>query len=145
LSVKFPDVQFVLPLHPNPAILSLATARLSREKNVHIIGPQGYKKFLFLLGYCHFVITDSGGIQEEAVTMGVQVLVIRDQSERPEGISEGGMTVVGTDREDIVRYGQIAMGKIWKPNGISVISHVYGDGTASGRISRVLKDYLLDE
>ncbi len=143
LAIEFPASQFVLPLHPNPRIVELANVELSNQKNVVIINPLGYRKFLFLLGNSHFVITDSGGIQEEAVTMGVKVLVVRDKSERPEGLAGGTMTIVGTDRDGIVQAGQAAMKEKRQTGGINLVSNVYGDGNSAIRIANLLQDHFL--
>lgn len=144
LAIEFPASRFVLPLHPNPRIVQLAKVELSNQKNVVIINPLGYRKFLFLLSNSHFVITDSGGIQEEAVTLGVKVLVVRNQSERPEGLAEGTMTIVGTDRDEIVQAGQAAMKGKRQTGGINLVSNVYGDGNSAIRIANLLQEHLLN-
>lgn len=143
LAIEFPATQFVLPLHPNPRILEIASVELSNQKNVAVINPLGYRKFLFLLSHSHFAITDSGGIQEEAVTMGVRVLVVRSQSERPEGLAAGTMTIVGTDRDEIVRAGQAAMNEKQETYGINLVSNVYGDGNSANRIANILQEHFL--
>ena len=137
LANQEPEAMFVLPLHPNPQIRS-AAKELENLKNVRIIDPLGYRNFMLLLSTSHFVITDSGGIQEEAVSLGKRVLVARESTERPEGLAGSSMQVVGSSKEEIFKYGSLELKKNWNPTKLEIKSHVYGDGQASSRISDTL-------
>lgn len=142
LSEKFPEAMFVLPLHPNPQIRESA-ANLEKKSNVRVIDPLGYRSFMLLLSTSHLAITDSGGIQEEAVTLGKKVLVARDSTERPEGLASSNMEIVGSSTDEIIRVGSHELEREWFPGGLQIKSHVYGDGRASERISEELRSFFL--
>jgi UDP-N-acetylglucosamine 2-epimerase len=97
---------------------------------------------MLLLSTSHFVITDSGGIQEEAVSLGKRVLVARESTERPEGLAGSSMQVVGSSKEEILKYGSQELKKNWNPTKLEIKSHVYGDGQASSRISDTLSAHF---
>ena len=88
LAIDFPDVQFVYPVHLNPNVQEPIFSSLSKVKNVHLIDPLDYEPFVFLLKHAYLVLTDSGGIQEEAPSLGKPVLVMRDVTERPEAFRQ---------------------------------------------------------
>lgn len=142
LASRFPDVQFVVPLHPNPRVRADLGEPLKAFENVLLTEPLEYTSFARLIGRCHFVITDSGGIQEEAPSLDKPVLVARESTERGEGVDAGTLILVDTDPkriesegarllEDSAAYAEIAA----KPNP-------YGDGFAAQRIVNAL-EYLL--
>ena len=131
------EVKFVLPLHPNPKV-RLAASKLSELENVKIIDPLGYRLFTLLLSASHFVVTDSGGIQEEAVTLGKRVLVTRAMTERPEGVTESTLRLVGTIAFEIELAGSKELELSLAPAELRITSEVYGDGRASKRISEAL-------
>lgn len=131
------EVKFVLPLHPNPQV-RLAASKLSELENVKIIDPLGYRLFTLLLSASHFVVTDSGGIQEEAVTLGKRVLVTRAMTERPEGVTESTLRLVGTIAFEIELAGSKELELSLAPAELRITSEVYGDGRASKRISEAL-------
>jgi UDP-N-acetylglucosamine 2-epimerase len=141
LANQEPEAMFILPLHPNPQIRS-AAKELEKLKNVRIIDPLGYRNFMLLLSTSHFVITDSGGIQEEAVSLGKRVLVARESTERPEGLAGSSMQVVGSSKEEIFKYGSQELKRNWNPTKFEIKSDVYGDGQASSRISDTLIAYF---
>ena len=141
LSERFPDVHFVYPVHLNPNVREPVERILGRKrrKNVHLISPQGYLPLVALMERSCLILTDSGGVQEEAPSLGKPVLVMRDTTERPEAVEAGTVKIVGTSCTavesetsallmDDVRYGQMA--KSVNP---------YGDGRAVVRIVNVLK------
>src|SRR6201999_1455906 len=104
------DVHFVLPVHPNPRVREVLTERLSGLENVLLTEPLGYATFSRLLARAHLVITDSGGIQEEAPSLGKPVLVTRETTERTEGLAAGTLRLVGTDPEAIFAEGPRLLG-----------------------------------
>lgn len=130
-----PDLSLLQPLHGNPAVAAPVSAALSGLRNVHLVPPAGYGDFLYLLSRSDIVITDSGGVQEEAVSIGKRVLVLRDTTERPEGIAAGLAELVGTDIDRIVSGVQAAR---LRPNAVPAASGVYGDGHAARRIADVI-------
>ena len=98
-----PDVAVVFPVHPNPNVRPVMDAVLGALPNVAMIEPLDYPHFVRLLDMCHLVLTDSGGVQEEAPSLGKPVLVMRETTERPEGVQAGTAKLVGADRDRIVR------------------------------------------
>lgn len=140
LSSDHPDLQFVYPVHLNPNVMGPVERLLGGRPNIHLIAPVPYDQMVTLLGECKFVITDSGGIQEEAPTMGKPVLVTRAQTERPEGVDAGVVRLVGTSRNVIA---EAAHQLLSDPDAYAAMStpvNPYGDGEASSRIVRHLLD-----
>jgi len=138
LAARFPDYEFVYPVHLNPQVQSPARTILDGLDNVKLISPLGYDAFLFLLMRAHLVLTDSGGVQEEAPSLGKPVLVMRNRTERPEGIEAGVARLVGTDRESIVTQVAALCENDALYTGMSRRLNPYGDGSASARIAAVL-------
>jgi UDP-N-acetylglucosamine 2-epimerase (non-hydrolysing) len=135
-----PDVAIVLPLHPNPKVRDVLGARLADHPRVEIIAPQSYSDFVSLLLLSDIVLTDSGGIQEEAPSFGKPVLVMRDTTERPEGVIAGTARLVGTDCNRIVEE---TLRLVDDPNhylSMSRVHNPFGDGMASDRIVKVMLD-----
>ena len=130
-----PALSLLQPLHGNPRVAAPVSAALSGLRNVHLVPPADYGDFLYLLSRSDIVITDSGGVQEEAVSIGKRVLVLRDTTERPEGIAAGLAELVGTDIDRIVSGVQAAR---LRPNAALAGSGVYGDGHAARRIADVI-------
>ncbi len=137
------DVQFVLPLHPNPIVREQLTGRLDNLGNVLIVEPLGYAQFARLLKRSHFVITDSGGIQEEAPSMGKPVLVTRDSTERREGVEAGTLRLVGTDPDRILSEGERLLTDQAAYARMAQASNPYGDGHAAERVVAAL-EYIGD-
>jgi len=131
------DSRFVLPLHPNPHIRT-AASNLSNLENVSIIEPLGYRHFILLLSSSHFVITDSGGIQEEAATLGKKVLVARDTSERLEGVVGGEIRLIGASADHLTQAGMEELSKPARESAFKLASEVFG----KGRASRIIQDTL---
>lgn len=137
LAKACPEVSFVLPLHPNPKI-HLAAARLKDRSNIRVIEPLGYRQFLLLLSASHLVITDSGGIQEEAVTLGKQVLVARDTSERQEGMIGGMIRLIGASTQHLTQAGLEEISKPARETSFELASEVFGNGRAAKIIRNTL-------
>lgn len=128
------DVQIVYPVHLNPNVREPVNRILNDKPNIHLIEPLDYLPFVYLMDKAHVVITDSGGIQEEAPSLGKPVLVMREVTERPEAVEAGTVKLVGTDREAIVRE---CTELLDDENAYAIMSRAhnpYGDGKASGRI-----------
>jgi UDP-N-acetylglucosamine 2-epimerase (non-hydrolysing) len=134
------DVVIVLPLHPNPNVADVLSERLSGHSRVELITPQDYTDFVGLLSLAYVVLTDSGGVQEEAPTFGKPVLVMRDTTERPEGVEAGTARLVGADRDRIVGETFRLLDDDNHYSAMSRAHNPFGDGRASERIVRVLLD-----
>ncbi|KGS81981.1 non-hydrolyzing UDP-N-acetylglucosamine 2-epimerase [Burkholderia pseudomallei] len=138
LARRYPGVRFVYPLHLNPNVQGPAHALLDGLPNIHLIAPQEYLSFVFLMSRAHFIITDSGGIQEEGPALGKPVLVTRDTTERPEAIQAGTARLVGTDTERIVGEASRLLDDDDAYDEMSRATNPYGDGHASERIAHAL-------
>lgn len=125
------DVEIIYPVHLNPNVKEVVHERLSSQKNIHLIPPVAYPVMLGLLNACSLIISDSGGIQEEAPSLGKMVLVTRATSERMEGIEKGFAELVGTDQEAIVKK---AIQYLNHPRKVKASENPYGNGTASEQI-----------
>ena len=143
LARAHPDVRFVVPLHPNPRVRAQLGAPLQEESNVLLTEPLGYGEFARLLGRCCLVITDSGGIQEEAPSLGKPVLVARDSTERIEGVEAGTLRVVGTDPDLIAAEGSRLLGDEAAYAEMAQATNPYGDGRAAARIVAALENLYL--
>ena len=131
------DVAIVFPVHPNPNVRR-ATEPLHPHDNILLIEPVDYPELVFLLKQCHFVVTDSGGIQEEAPSFGKPVLVTRDITERPEAIEHGLAKLVGTDERRLFEEMQTLLDDPQAYGRMSRVENPYGDGFASCRIAAQL-------
>jgi UDP-N-acetylglucosamine 2-epimerase (non-hydrolysing) len=131
---RFRDVAVVLPVHYNPNVRERVYEQLGNVERIHLIDPLAYEQFVQLLDRCTLVLTDSGGVQEEAPSLGKPVLVLRETTERPEGVSAGVARLVGTDSDLIV---QTASELLENPRAYEAMARAaspYGDGTASRQI-----------
>ncbi len=138
IALRFEDIQIVYPVHLNPNVQKPVREILGACDRIRLIDPLGYAAFVFLLTRAYLVLTDSGGIQEEAPTLGKPVLVLRDKTERPEGLATGVVRLVGTSRERIVAE---ASRLLCDPAAYAAAArevNVYGDGRAAERITQVL-------
>ena len=135
------DVQIVYPVHPNPQVRGVVEAQLAGVPNVFLIDPQDYLPFLYLQKHSYLVLTDSGGVQEEAPSLGKPVLVLRENTERPEGVAGGTARLVGTDVDLIVSNATRLLDDPSAYRGMAERHNPYGDGRASARI---LKELLRD-
>jgi len=136
------DIQIVYPVHLNPNVQEPVYSILGDMDNIHLIPPLDYEPFVFLMNQCNLILTDSGGIQEEAPTLGVPVLVTRDTSERPEGIEAGSARLVGTDIETIVAETQKLLNNDDAYKRMSNAINPYGDGKASKRIVEIISKHF---
>jgi UDP-N-acetylglucosamine 2-epimerase (non-hydrolysing) len=142
IAVAYPDLTIVFPMHKNPRVRSLVQRYLEGQQNIELIEPLDAPAFYQLLAGSYLVLTDSGGIQEEAPSLGIPVLIVRETTERPEGVAAGTLKLIGTNEErvyseivhllsDEAAYKQMAQAK-----------NPYGDGQASERIVAELKSYF---
>ena len=136
------DVQIIYPVHRNPNVLEPVTARLSGHSNILLAEPLDYPAFVSLMCRTRLLITDSGGIQEEAPSLGIPVLVMRDRTERPEGVEAGIVRLVGTDPAVIIREAGRLLDDDAEYRRASVEHNPYGDGHASERIAAAVAKYL---
>lgn len=139
LAVRFPDLQFVLPVHPNPQVKSTLHELLYDIPGMHLIEPVDYQEFVHLMERAYLILTDSGGVQEEAPSLGKPVLVLREVTERPEGVAAGTAVVVGTDRERIVATASLLLSDRESYERMANAVNPYGDGHASERIVLALE------
>lgn len=137
-AANFPTVAFVYPVHLNPNVQEPVQRRLAGIKNVHLIGPQDYLPFVYLMTRAYLILTDSGGIQEEAPALGKPVLVTRDTTERPEAVDAGTVRLVGTEIATITHHLKELLSNEAVYRAMSNAHNPYGDGNACGRIREVL-------
>ncbi len=133
------DVQIVYPVHPNPNVQDVVKRTLGQHPNIKLIEPQDYVPFVDLMRRSHVILTDSGGIQEEAPSLGKPVLVLREKTERPEAVDAGTVKLVGTDVDRIVAEATILLDQPGEYERRSRIHNPYGDGHASERIEACLR------
>ena len=143
IAIENSDVQVIYPVHLNPNVREPVNRILSGINNIHLIEPMGYLSFIKLMDLSYLVLTDSGGIQEEAPSLGKPVLVMRDRTERQEAVKAGTVKLVGTKKKDIVR----AVSELLTNNDIyinmSKVHNPYGNGEASQIICQVLEKIKL--
>jgi len=128
------DVEVVYPVHKNPAVLDAARSILGERKRIHLIEPLDYLPFANLMAKCHLVMTDSGGIQEEAPSLGKPVLVLREVTERPEAVKAGTVKLAGVKRAEVVKAASQLLEDDSEYSKMAHAVNPYGDGTASRRI-----------
>src|SRR5205085_11013594 len=129
-----PDVRFLWPVHPNPSVKPVVTARLGGLPRVTLCAPLAYGPFVTALRRSYLVLTDSGGVQEEAPALGKPVLVLRSESERPEAVDAGVARLVGTDPSAIVREAGRLLTDPHAYRAMARGASPYGDGRAAGRV-----------
>lgn len=135
LAQLHPHEHFVFPVHHNPNIKLPVTQSLSNTKNIHLIEPLEYPAFVYLMNRSRLILSDSGGIQEEAPSLGKRVLVLRDQTERPEAISSGMVTVIGSNKENIIDAVNHALVVAEQEK---VIDNPFGNGNAAKTILDII-------
>jgi UDP-N-acetylglucosamine 2-epimerase (non-hydrolysing) len=145
LATARPDTDFVFPCHPNPNVRRPVNALLGTHPNVSVVEPVDYAQLVTLLTRAHLVLTDSGGIQEEAPSLDVPALVLRDKTERPEGVEAGALKLVGTDPATIVAEAARLLDDPAAHAVMAAVPNPYGDGRASTRIASVLAEQLVSE
>ncbi len=136
---EHPDIKAIYPIHMNPAVRETADAILGGDERIRIIEPLDVLDFHNFLARSYLVLTDSGGIQEEAPSLGKPVLVMRDTTERPEGIRAGTLKLTGTDEEVIYENFRLLLEEPAEYEKMSTASNPYGDGFASRRIADILE------
>lgn len=140
LAMKFDQIKFVYPVHLNPNIQEPVYNLLANIPNIYLIKPLNYEPFVYLLTHSYFVLTDSGGIQEEAPSLGKPVLVMRDVTERPEAVAAGTVELVGTSKNCIINKVSELLQNQALYSKMSKAHNPYGDGKACDRILKVLKN-----
>ena len=141
LAARYPNVHLVYPVHLNPNVQQPVKSLLAYLPNVHLIEPLDYEPFVYLLKHSHIVLTDSGGLQEEAPSLGKPVLVMRDVTERPEAVDAGTVILVGANRERIVANVSELLENDATYKRMSRAHNPYGDGSACERIIDVLRRF----
>ncbi len=144
LSERYPETQFVVPMHPNPLARLSFESQLGERPNVWLVEPRDYFAFAHLMRAARIVITDSGGVQEEAPSLGTPVLVARDSTERTEGVEAGTLTLVGTDPERIVAEAGRLLDDPEERRRRAALENPYGDGRAAERIVNALDRVFRD-
>lgn len=139
---EHPDVKAIYPIHMNPVVREIANEYLGDDDRIHIIEPLDVLDFHNFLSRSYLILTDSGGIQEEAPSLGKKVLVMRDTTERPEGIAAGTLKLVGTEEETIYKEFNRLLADKAEYEAMSKASNPYGDGHACERIVDILEEKL---
>lgn len=139
---EHPDLQVVYPVHLNPVVRDLADEVLGNDPRIQLIEPLGVLDFHNFAARAHLILTDSGGVQEEAPSLGVPVLVLRDTTERPEGIEAGTLKLAGTNEETIYNLAKQLLVDEVEYKKMSKASNPYGDGIASKRIAQAILHYF---
>ena len=142
IATQRPDVQILYPMHLNPNVREPVNRLLSKLPNVFLIEPQDYLPFVYLMNKSYLIITDSGGVQEEAPSLGKPVLVMRDTTERPEAVAAGTVKLVGTDTHKIVEQTLVLLNDEDVYKTMSQAHNPYGDGQACQRIVKQLIEEL---
>lgn len=142
LAARYPSYRFIYPVHLNPNVKGPVHERLGAIENILLIPPKDYRLFVALMKHCYLVLTDSGGVQEEAPGLGKPVLVMRDTTERPEGVEAGTVKLVGAEREAIVDSVSRLLDDATEYQRMSEANNPYGDGRAAERIADALRRYL---
>jgi UDP-N-acetylglucosamine 2-epimerase (non-hydrolysing) len=138
-----PEIEFRFPVHPNPNVKSAVDRYLAGIPNVKLLEPMGYREFVAEMAASHLILTDSGGVQEEAPALGKPVLVLRRDTERPEAVSAGVAMLVGTDETAIIRETERLLTQPNIYENMAIGASPYGDGKSSQRIVQYLKQILL--
>lgn len=142
LAQEYKELNFVIPMHPNPAVRAKIRPVLEGQENVFLIEPLGYPEFITILSRSIFVLTDSGGVQEEAPILGIPALVLRDTTERPEGVEAGGVVLVGANRGQIIKCVESLMNNEDIYASMSKAQNPYGDGHASERCLSLFNEFF---
>jgi UDP-N-acetylglucosamine 2-epimerase (non-hydrolysing) len=142
LAERFADHRFVYPVHLNPNVLVHVNRLLGGLPNVKLIPPQGYRNFVALMAHSRLVLTDSGGVQEEAPSLGKPVLVMRDTTERPEGVAAGTALLTGTNAQAIISHATRLLTNEAAYRSMATARNPYGDGHAAERIVERIRRYF---
>jgi UDP-N-acetylglucosamine 2-epimerase (non-hydrolysing) len=142
VALTSPSLNFVVPMHPNPSVRTRITPVLSDLPNVHLLEPLEYPEFISILSRSKLVLTDSGGVQEEAPILGIPAIVMRENTERPEGVNAGGVVLVGANKEKIVLTLNRLLTDSSALRSMAQARNPYGDGRASLRCISLLDEYF---
>jgi UDP-N-acetylglucosamine 2-epimerase (non-hydrolysing) len=142
IALNNPKAQIIYPVHLNPNVLGPVYKLLSEIDNIQLIAPLSYPSFVWLMDKSYLIITDSGGVQEEAPSLGKPVLVMRDTTERPEAIEAGTVILVGTNKDKIVDEANKLLNETFAYKAMSKLHNPYGDGMASQRIVSYIRSKL---
>lgn len=138
LALTYYGYVFVFPVHLNPNVREPVNELLAGIKNIYLIEPQDYFSFVYLMYYSHIILTDSGGVQEEGPSLGKPILVLRDTTERPEGVSAGVVRLVGTNKERIISETARLLDSEGEYRKMAISKNPYGDGKSAQRIVDIL-------
>jgi UDP-N-acetylglucosamine 2-epimerase (non-hydrolysing) len=137
-----PDVELLFPVHLNPNVREVAHRQLAGHPRIRLVEPLGYPEMVAAMRAAALILTDSGGVQEEAPTLGKPVLVLRSATERPEGVAAGAAMLVGTDPERIAEAAARLLDDAAAYAAMAIVRHLYGDGQSSARIVEALRRRL---
>ena len=135
----FPDTYIIFPVHKNPQVRKVVTEILGAHPRVNIVEPMDYEPFVNLMARSHLILTDSGGIQEEAPSLGIPVLVVRDTTERPEAVAAGTVSLVGTEFESVFSELKRLLSDQNAYHKMATAINPYGDGCAAERIAKIIE------
>ncbi|SPF55991.1 UDP-N-acetyl glucosamine-2-epimerase [Candidatus Desulfosporosinus infrequens] len=135
----FPDTYIIFPVHKNPKVRKVVTEVLGSHPRVNLVEPMDYEPFVNLMARSHLILTDSGGIQEEAPSLGIPVLVVRDTTERPEAVAAGTVSLVGTEYESVFSELKRLLGDQSAYQKMAMAMNPYGDGFAADRIAKIIE------
>lgn len=138
ISIRNSDVEILYPVHMNPNVRKPVEKLLGGHDNIHLVSPQDYLPFVYLMQRAFLILTDSGGIQEEAPALGTPVLVMRDTTERPEAVKAGTVRLVGTNKQNIIHEVEILLSDKSHYEKMSCAINPYGDGNACERIETLI-------
>jgi len=139
---RFPQVKILFPVHPNPNVQDTVFSILNNTKNICLCEPLDYGSFITAMKKSHIILSDSGGVQEEAPALGVPVLVLRDKTERPESLACGASKLVGADLDLIVSETEKLLTDKHYYQSMVIGSSPYGDGTAAKQIVSIINNYF---
>ena len=142
LAKRYPGHRFIYPVHLNPNVQKPVYSLLKEHDNIFLIPPQNYSVFIALMKHSRLILTDSGGVQEEAPSLGKPVLVMRDTTERPEGLGAGTVKLVGAETKNIVSNATLLLDDKTAYLSMAQANNPYGDGHAADRIAQIISDYL---
>lgn len=142
LAEQFKDVEVIFPVHRNPIVKDMAMEMLGGRERFHLIDPLDYEPFANLMRKSYLILTDSGGLQEEAPSLGKPVLVLRDTTERPEAVKAGTVKLVGTNHQAIIKEAKLLLSNQAEYDKMAMAINPYGDGKAAQRIVKVITEFL---
>lgn len=145
LANRYPNTAFIYPVHMNPNVREVVNAKLSNVSNIHLLAPLGYKEFVWLMAKSSIILTDSGGVQEEGPSLGKPVLVMREVTERMEGVEAGTAKLIGPNRDNIVNQVSALLDDEHLLAAYAQLKNPYGDGTAAIQIADHLEHTLLNQ